>query len=99
MRWTLFMLMFLAASGFVQALADNSEVAWQCLDEEYLIDLFTVGGRPVNNDPNHNVKILINHGYAVGYCEERRNPLWAVWGTSGITFLTDFTALLTLELL
>jgi len=62
--------------------SDNSEVAWQSRDNEHLIDLFTVGGRPHNKDPQHKVKILINHGYAVGYSEERRNPLWAVYKAS-----------------
>ena len=61
---------------------DNSEIASQCQDSEYLLELFTVGGRPINRDPNHSVKILVNHSYAVGYCEERRNPLWAVYRAS-----------------
>ena len=63
---------------------DNSEIAAECKDAEYLMELFTVGVRPVNEDPNHKVKILINHGYAVGYSEKRRNPLWAVYKASGI---------------
>jgi hypothetical protein len=57
---------------------DNSEVAASCVNNEYLAALFTVGGRPVNENPNHKVTILINHGYAVGYCRDRRNPLWAI---------------------
>jgi len=65
-------------------LEDNSEIAAECKDAEYLMELFTVGGRPVNEDPNHKVKILINHGFAVGYSEKRRNPLWAVYKASGI---------------
>lgn len=62
--------------------SDNSEVAWQSRDDEHLIELFTVEGRPLNLDPDHKVKILVNHSYAVGYCEERRNPLWAVYRAS-----------------
>ena len=61
---------------------DNSEVAWQSRDEEHLIELFTVGGRPLNLNPAHKVKILVNHSYAVGYCESRRNSLWAVYRAS-----------------
>ena len=73
----------LILSGSSNAL-DNSEIAAQCQDAEYLMELFTVGGRPVNEDPNHKVKILINHGYAVGYSEKRRNPLWAVYKASDL---------------
>jgi endonuclease G len=61
---------------------DNSEVAPSCVNNEYLADLFTVGGRPVNKDPDHKVTILVNHGYAVGYCQDRRNPLWAIYVAS-----------------
>ncbi|NIR47099.1 DNA/RNA non-specific endonuclease [candidate division KSB1 bacterium] len=61
---------------------DNSEIAWQSRDKEHLIELFAVGGRPHNLDVGHKVKILVNHGFAVGYSEERRNPLWAVYKAS-----------------
>ena len=59
--------------------ADNSEVAAACKDSEHLIELFTAGGRPINKDPNLKVKVLVNHGYVVGYNEDRRNPLWAAY--------------------
>jgi endonuclease G, mitochondrial len=63
---------------------DNSEVAAQCRDQEHLVELFTLGGRPVNKDQGHKVKVLVNTGYAVGYCEERRNPVWAAYLASGV---------------
>jgi endonuclease G len=63
---------------------DNTEVAWHCRDDEHLVELFTVGGRPINNDRGYRVKVLINSGYVVGYCEERRNPLWAAYRASGL---------------
>ena len=50
--------------------ADNSQLTSHRRDDGYLIHLFTVGGRPVNLDPDHKVKILVNHGYS----EERRYP-------------------------
>ena len=68
---------------------DNSEVAWQCQGDECRVELFTVGGRPENEDPNIKVKILVNHGYAVGYSETRRNPLWAVYVASKLVAGTD----------
>jgi endonuclease G len=63
---------------------DNTELVWHSRDDEHLVELFTVGGRPINRDPNKRVKVLINTGYAVGYCEERRNPLWAAYRASGV---------------
>lgn len=63
---------------------DNTEFVWHSRDDEHLVELFTVGGRPINRDPTKRVKILINTGYAVGYCEERRNPLWAAYRSSGV---------------
>jgi endonuclease G len=65
--------------------ADNTEFVWHSRDDEHLVDLFTVGGRPVNRDPTRRVKVLINTGYAVGYSEERRNPLWAAYRASGVS--------------
>lgn len=64
---------------------DNSEVARQSRNQEHLLNLFTVGGRPKNGDAAHKVKILINRGYAVGYSEERRNPLWSLYRASKIS--------------
>lgn len=71
------------ASGQV-ATFDNSEVARQCRNKAHLINLFTVGGRPMNFDAGHKVKILVNQGFAVGYSEERRCPLWAVYKASKV---------------
>lgn len=61
----------------LSAQVDNSEVGWQCHDEARLINLFTVGGQPINLDRSHKVNVLGNHGYAVAYCmayPRRRMP-------------------------
>lgn len=63
---------------------DNSEVAAQSVNMEHMIDLFTVGGRPLNQDSTRKVMILVNHGYVVGYSEDRRNPLWSAYRASEI---------------
>ena len=40
---------------------------------------FVAGGRPRNADANHPIKVLINHAYAVGYSEDRKNPVWSAY--------------------
>jgi len=41
--------------------------------------LFTYGGLPVAQNVRSDFKILVNTGYAVGYSEKLKNPLWAVY--------------------
>ncbi len=41
--------------------------------------LFTYGGFPIAQTNGPEFKILINTGYAVGYSETLKNPLWAVY--------------------
>lgn len=62
----------------------NTVIAEPCKDDEYLLQLFCLGQVPANHNPE-TVKILINHGYVVGYSEERRNPVWAVYKASGLS--------------
>jgi endonuclease G len=42
-------------------------------------ELFTYGGLPVAQNVRSDFKILVNTGYAVGYSEGLKNPLWAVY--------------------
>lgn len=58
---------------------DNSEVHEKCKSSEYLIDLFCFNGCPHNKDPDHDVTVLINHGYVVGFSSYRKQPLWAAY--------------------
>ncbi len=44
--------------------------------DDYRVALFTEGGAP-ESPPD--IKILVNTGYAVGYSEELKCPLWAVY--------------------
>ena len=52
----------LILSGSSKALG-NSEIAAECKDAEYLMELFTVGGRPVNEDPNEEVNLIKDPKY------------------------------------
>lgn len=62
----------------------NTVIADACKDDAYLLQLFCLGQVPHNKNAEP-VKVLINHGYAVGYSEKRRNPVWAVFKASGIS--------------
>ena len=67
------------------ASADNSTIHESSRDDAHLLSLYTVGGTPVNLDDTLPIVILVNHGYAVGYSEDRRNPLWAIYKASELT--------------
>jgi endonuclease G len=69
----------------ISAQPDNSVIAADSVSMKHLLNLFLVGGRPLNNDSTRQVSILINHGYAVGYSEDRRNPLWSAYLASKVT--------------
>ena len=45
----------------------------------HLVALYTFHGLPKNTEPDREIKILVNHSYAVGYSEELKGPLYAVY--------------------
>lgn len=71
--------MVLNTMGQDRTSPDNSTINEFCNENIHLLELFTHEGVPVNLDINHPVEILINHGYAVGYCKNRNAPLWAAY--------------------
>ena len=60
-------------------MADYSSIHPDSTHLAHLIDLFLFRGAPVNNDPDHPVEILVNHGYVVGFAPTRRQPLWSAY--------------------
>jgi hypothetical protein len=54
------------------AQADNSEIAAESASLKHFVNLFTIGGRPLNTDASKRATILVNTGYVVGYSEDRR---------------------------
>jgi endonuclease G len=72
------LIIFISSIGFA---ADNKN-AWYPSTEIpniYLVELYTFNGLPRNTNPERNINILVNHGYAVGYSEELKVPLYAVY--------------------
>ncbi len=60
-------------------MADNSHIAEASKSLSHLVDLFCFRGRPENEDPDHEVVVLVNHGYLIGFSPYRKQPLWAAY--------------------
>lgn len=75
-------IVLLGLFGSSTVFADENLNSWypsQDIPNIYLVELFTFHGLPKNTIPGRNIKILVNHGYAVGYSEELKAPLYAVY--------------------
>lgn len=82
MKLSILSLLIFACTFSVLGHPDNSEIVAESISKKHLINLLTVGGRPLNQDQNKRVNIMVNQGYLVGYSEDRRNPLWSAYLSS-----------------
>lgn len=64
-------------------MTDNTTIHPASQHLAHLLDLFLFKGAPVNTDADRPVTVLVNHGYAVGYAPDRRQPLWAAYRVAG----------------
>lgn len=64
-------------------MSDNTKLHPSSVPMAHLIDLFLFQGAPVNHDPAHEVTVLINHGYVLGFSRARLQPLWAAYRVAG----------------
>ena len=71
-------------------MSDNTTTHATSGDHAHLIDLYCFQGRPVNNDPNREVVVLVNHGYVVGFSPDRLQPVWAAYRVAGFERDVDF---------
>lgn len=60
-------------------MADRTQIHPACKGLEHLIDLLLFQGRPINDDPDRDIQVLVNHGYAVGFSPSRLQPVWAAY--------------------
>lgn len=72
------------------AQTDNTETAEASRHLEYLAPIFAYKGRPLNEDSNLKVTLLVNHGYMVGYSVDRKQPLWAAYRVSKAAKYTNY---------
>lgn len=71
-------------------MTDNSAIHPESKHLAHLVDLFLFRGAPVNNDTDHSVTTLVNHGYVCGYCPSRLQPLWSAYRVAGTDGDVDF---------
>ena len=71
-------------------MADNTIIHPTSQDRAHLIDLFVFKGKPINNDQNRQVQVLVNSGYVVGFCPARFQPLWAAYRVAGFDRDVDY---------
>ena len=69
---------------------DRTTIHPASMDQKHLIDLFLFKGRPVNNDTDRDVVILVNQGYVVGFSLDRLLPLWAAYRVAGFDRDVDY---------
>lgn len=60
-------------------MTDNTKIAEPSLPLSHLIDFFCFRGQPENLDEDHEVTLLVNHGYLLGFSSFRKQPLWAAY--------------------
>lgn len=90
---TVFIYLFLSGSIFQPIYAqnaDNTEIAEVCKQLEYIVPLFTYKGRPLNENHNRKITVLINHGYILGYSMELKQPLWSAYRVALVRSGTNY---------
>ena len=58
---------------------DHTTIHPLCASQAHLIDLHLWRSAPQNLDESRPVQILVNHGYVVGFCPERMQPVWSAY--------------------
>ena len=81
---------FACGMSFADDLTDHSEITPACKDKEFLTEIFSFKGRPLNRDADREVTVIVNHGYMVGFSLERKQPVWAAYRVSKATRDTHY---------
>ena len=58
---------------------DNTTIYERSASQAHTIDLHLWRGAPENLDETRPIKILVNHGYVVGFCPARLQPAWSAY--------------------
>ena len=58
---------------------DHTIIHPLCASQAHHIDLHLWRGAPQNLDETRPIQILVNHGYVVGFCPERMQPVWSAY--------------------
>jgi endonuclease G, mitochondrial len=72
-------LFFITNTSFIYAENENLWYPDPSIVNIQLVELYTFNGLPKNTNSDRDIKILVNHGYAVGYSEELKVPLYVTY--------------------
>lgn len=64
---------------FIFLIQFSLSILAQNTNENYRTNLYTSAGIPQNTNSGETLKVLVNYSYAVGYSEELKIPMWAVY--------------------
>lgn len=71
-------------------MSDNSSLLPVSAPIAHFLDFFCLFGAPANAPANPPVSIIVNHGYALGFCPDRGQPLWAAYQVAAAVRDVDF---------
>lgn len=71
-------------------MSDNSSLLPVCAPIAHFLEFFCLHGTPANAQTNPPVQIIVNHGYALGFCPDRGQPLWAAYQVAAAVKDLDF---------
>jgi endonuclease G len=71
-------------------MADHSSLLPVCAPIAHFLEFFCVHGAPANTNAAHPVTLIVNHGYALGFCPTRLQPLWAAYQVSAAKRDVDY---------
>ncbi|RYH94950.1 MAG: DNA/RNA endonuclease, partial [Acetobacteraceae bacterium] len=71
-------------------MSDNSSLLPVSAPIAHFLEFFCLHGTPANAQTNPPVQIIVNHGYALGFCPDRGQPLWAAYQVAAAVRDVDF---------
>ncbi len=71
-------------------MTDNSSILPVSAPISHFLEFFCLFGAPANAQTNPPVSIVVNHGYALGYCPDRGQALWAAYQVAAAVRDVDF---------
>ncbi len=71
-------------------MADNSSLLPVSAPIAHFLEFFCLFGPPANAQTNPPVTTIVNHGYALGFCPDRGQPLWAAYQVAAAVRDVDF---------
>jgi endonuclease G, mitochondrial len=71
-------------------MTDNTSLLPASAPIAHFLEFFCLFGAPANAATNPAVNVIVNHGYALGFCPERGQALWAAYQVAAAVRDLDF---------